>query len=299
MCIKGDVVEHKSIQPMKTIRRVLKKTIGVAMLLGAVMALAAYPAFAGVPLPVAVSIPPQACFVRHIGGTRVHVFVMLPSGANPATYEPKPRQLLLLSKTSAYFRIRVPFENAWMEKFTSVNPRMRVVDTTRGISERRLNDPHIWLAPALVKVQARTICKALSALDPSSGKFYEQNLARFEEKLSTLSKKIRTLFRDLKRRTIVVYHPCWGYFAQEFGLKQIAVQHEGKSPGASALAGLITAARKVHARCIFAQPQFDTRSARILAGQIGGKVVLIDPLAEAWERNLLDVAGRMAACLGK
>jgi zinc transport system substrate-binding protein len=120
---------------------------------------------------------------------------------------------------------------------------------------------------------------------------------RFEESLNTLSEKIQTLFRNLKRRTIFVYHPCWGYFAREFGLKQIAVQHEGKNPGASALAELITAARKTHAHCIFVQPQFDVRSARILAGQIGGKVVLIDPLAEIWERNLLKVAGRIADCL--
>jgi len=283
---------------MKVIRLVLRKTKAIILLLVAFMVLAISPVFA-LSLPVAVSIPPQAFFVRQIGGTRVHIFIMLPPGANPATYEPKPGELLRLSKTSAYFRIRVPFENAWIGKFISVNPKMWVVDTTRNISKRHLSDPHIWLAPTLVKIQVRTICKTLASLDPSSKKFYERNLARFEEKLNVLSKKIQTLFRELKCRTIIVYHPCWGYFAREFGLKQLAVQHEGKNPGASALAGLITTARKLHARCIFAQPQFDTRSACILAGQIGGKVVLIDPLAEAWERNLLEVADKIAVCLGK
>ncbi len=249
------------------------------------------------PIQVAVSIPPQAYFVKQIGGQRVRVTALLPPGANPATYEPKAKTLMTLSKEEIYFRIHVPFEDAWMEKFRAVNRRMVVVDTTKGIRKIH-HDPHIWLAPTMVERQARIICKALEKQDPSGKEFYEENLLDFKQKLSRLDNKIRNYLKNVKRKTFLVYHPCWGYFAKEFGLSQVALEREGKAPGAATLVRIIKMAHDKGIRCVFAQPQFDTRSARIVASQIHGRLVLIDPLAEDWDRNLLRVAEKIAHCLG-
>ncbi len=250
----------------------------------------------GAPIQVAVSIPPQAYFARQVGGERVHVVVLLPPGANPATFEPKAGTLIALSKARLFFRIHVPFENAWMDKFRAVNRKMVVVDTTKGI---RLsgNDPHIWLAPELVARQIKIIHDALETVDPAGKEMYERNYSRFRKRLKGLEKQIRTRLASVHRRVFLAYHPCWGYFAREFGLRQLTIEREGKAPGARSLTKIIQTARKYQLRCVFAQSQFDTRSARMIARQIGGKVVLIDPLSEAWDKNLLKVAAEIADCL--
>jgi len=249
------------------------------------------------PLHVAVSIPPQAFFVRQIGGDRVTVQVLLPPGANPATFEPKARALMELSKASLYFRIHVPFENAWMGKFRAVNGEMKVVDTTEGLKDLVKGDPHVWLSPELVKRQAVIIADALGTVDKGGKKNYEENLKRFLKRLDSLAREIGQRLRKVKRRVFLAYHPCWGYFAREFGLTQIAIEQEGKAPGAAYLSKVIRLARERHLRCVFAQPQFDTRSAEIVARQIHGRLVLLDPMAEDWEANLLKVAEKIGSCL--
>ncbi len=249
------------------------------------------------PIRVAVSIDPQAYFVQQIGGHRVYVIVVLPPGANPATFEPKARTLVALSKADLYFRIRVPFENAWMGKFIAVNPSMKVVDTTEGIRIVR-GDPHVWLSPQLVRRQARTICRALISLDPAGKKVYERHLLSFNRRIDSLKRAIRARFSGIRRKTFLVYHPCWGYFAREFGLKQVAIEREGKPPGAATMSTIIRLAQREGIHCIFVQPQFDSRSARVIAQQIQGRLVPLDPLSGDWSRNLLDVAGKIAACLG-
>ena len=254
---------------------------------------------AGSPFTVAVSIPPQAFFVKQIGGNRVKVQVLLPPGANPATYEPKAAALMALSRATLYFRIHVPFENAWIKKFCAVNRKMRVVDTTKGLNGLVKGDPHIWLSPSMVKHQAAIITRALAVTNPAGKPIYEKNLKRFGIKIDALTKEIKNRLGQLKRRTFLVYHPCWGYFAREFGLKQVAIEQDGKAPGAASLSRVIDLAKKKGILCIFAQPQFDTRSATIIARQIHGRLVLIDPMAEDWDKNLRTVADRIATCLGK
>ena len=110
---------------------------------------------------------PQKYFVQRVGGDLVQVQVMVPPGRSPAIYDPTPKQMAELSQAKAYFRIGVPFENAFLPKLRANYPRMKVVDTTKGVKFRYLHhedghehektghhqhakgspDPHIWLKP--------------------------------------------------------------------------------------------------------------------------------------------------------
>ena len=54
-------------------------------------------------LLAAVSIAPQAYFLKQIAGDRAEVVVMVPAGADAHTYEPRPRQLAELGKAAVYF----------------------------------------------------------------------------------------------------------------------------------------------------------------------------------------------------
>ena len=248
-------------------------------------------------LKVVVSILPQTYFVERIGGEHVEVKAMVEPGASPATYEPRPEQLVALSEADAYISIGVPFEKAWLGRIASANPDMRMVDTTKGIErmgEPQAPDPHIWLSPRLVRIQAQTICDALVALDPAHEADTRANLDGFISDIDTLDADIRKMLEGVKNRKFMVFHPSWGYFARDYGLEMIPIEIGGQEPSAAELAALIAEARGEDIRVIFAQPEFSTRSAETIAQEIGGKVLLISPLAPDWLDNLRRVAETFA-----
>ncbi|PKO21579.1 MAG: cation ABC transporter substrate-binding protein [Chloroflexi bacterium HGW-Chloroflexi-1] len=277
----------------------------------------------GGPLHVTVSILPQKYFLERIGGERVIVNVMTPPGASPHTYEPKPDQLVALSQAVAYFSIGVEFERAWLSRITAANNKMLMVDTAQGIEripmvahhdehtealtpaagdahqEGDNLDPHIWTSPELAKVQARTIYAALAQIDPTHQAAYQANLDRFIADIDRLETEIRATLSGAQNRKFMVFHPSWGYFARDFGLEQIPIEVGGQEPSAAELAALISEARANGIQVIFAQPEFSTRAAETIAREIGGQVLLIDPLAADWLGNLRQVADAFAGVLGK
>jgi zinc transport system substrate-binding protein len=95
----------------------------------------------------------------------------------------------------------------------------------------------------------------------------------------------------------MVFHPSWGYFARSYGLQQVPVEIEGKDPKPAQLKALIEHAKKKHINIIFAQPQFSSRSAKLVAKEIGGQVIFADPLASDWSGNLREVAQKFKAAL--
>jgi zinc transport system substrate-binding protein len=276
------------------------------------------PALAADPLPVFVSINPQKYFVQQIGKDLVSIQVLVPPGASPATYEPKPRQMADLSKTKTYFAIGVPFENAWLDKIAAANPDMTVVHTDDGIEkipmashrhdaegahheagthEHRVLDPHIWLSPPLVKIQAGTIMNTLQKLDPSHRAEYQNNYRQFVAQIDELHNELKMVFENEQGLQFMVFHPSWGYFAQAYGLRQMPVEIEGKDPKPAQLKALIEHAKEEGIKVIFVQPQFSTKSAQLVAREIGGQVAVANPLAGDWLANLRDVAQKFKAAL--
>jgi zinc transport system substrate-binding protein len=252
-------------------------------------------AVAAAPLPVFVSILPQKQMVQQIGGDWVDVRVMVPPGADPHTYEPRPTQMVALAKTRIYFSVGVPFENSWLPKFAAINHRMEIVATDLGIAKMPMTlddhdgepyaqdpsrlDPHIWLSPPLIKIMARNIHDALVKADPAHAGQYDRHYAIFLHDLDLLDQRIRHLLADEKGSRFMVFHPSWGYFAQAYGLIQVPIEVEGKAPKPAQLQRLIREARSENIKVIFTQPQFSVRSAQMIAEAIGARVITADPLA--------------------
>ncbi len=283
------------------------------------------PGFAADRTSVFVSIVPQKFFVQQIGKDLVDVHVMVRPGASPAVYEPKPRQMADLSKAKVYFAIGVPFESTWLKKITAANSKMKVVHTDHGVEkipmavphhhdeegerkkeaehhhgrdpESGIVDPHIWLSPPLVKIQAHAILAALRDIDPAHGAVYEANYHQFVSEIDDLDARLRALFEGRRGRKFMVFHPSWGYFARAYGLEQIPIEIEGKSPKPAQLKELIEHARENDVKIVFVQPQFSTKNAELVAREIGGQVAFADPLAEDWTANLLEVAEKFKAAL--
>lgn len=268
-----------------------------------------------------VSIPPQKYFVKKIGGDLVDVSVLVAPGTDPHTYEPKPRQMAELAKSTVYFAVGIDFEKAWMEKISATNPHMRIVQTDEGIEKRSMADhhhahekgyqdahgkhkqdldegaldPHVWLSPPLVKIQAKNIARGLIAVDPANRTRYEENFAAFLREIAVLDAELKSIFAASRGSRFMVFHPSWGYFAQVYGLEQVPIEIEGKDPKPAQLKKLIDHAREEDIEVIFVQPQFSLKSAEMVAREIRGQVVSVDPLAENWAENLREVGRRFKA----
>jgi zinc transport system substrate-binding protein len=244
---------------------------------------------------VAVTILPQAGFVEAIGGDKVEVVVMVPPGASPHTYEVTPDQMTKLSKAKMYAKVGSPveFELAWMDKLIAVNESMLVVDCSRGIKfmasadpDEPGQDPHIWLSVKNAKVMVQNICDGLVQVDAANKSYYEENCAEYLDELTKLDDDLAKDLSDVKNRNFIVFHPAFGYFASDYNLKQIAVEQGGKEPDADYLIRLIEEAKEHGIRVVFVSPQYSTNSAEVIAKEIGGKVVIIDPLAKDFIDNM-------------
>ena len=257
---------------------------------------------------VFVSIVPQQYFLEKIAGEQVRVHVMVSPGASPHTYEPKPGQMRTLAGAVAYFSIGVTFEDAWLDKIRSASPDMKIIHTDRGIKKREINeghgnshdhshghshghghaDPHIWLSPPLVMLQARNILEGLIMIDPDNRKEYQANYQTFIREIAELDVFLQNRLTPGTR--FMVYHPSWGYFADAYGLIQIPIEVEGKAPKARQMQEVIRHAREKNIDSILVQPQFSTRDAETIAREIDGKTMIADPLAANWAENLKAVA---------
>ncbi len=250
-------------------------------------------------IKIAVSILPQEFFVKKIAGDLADVEVMVKPGASPATYSVKPSQLKALKDTKVYFAIGVPFEKAWLERFQSVNPSLKIVDSGKYIKRVPMQDeeekhtgldPHIWLSPPLVILQARAIAETLSKIDPANASKYIKNYQKFVSQTASLDAELLEKSKDIKQKEFIVFHPSFGYFARAYGLKQIAIEKEGKEPTLKYIQKIIEFAKKRGIKKVFVEPQFSHKSAKYIAKQIKGEVIIVDPLAYDWDKNIKRIA---------
>jgi zinc transport system substrate-binding protein len=275
-------------------------------------AAAASPGETGPRRQVAVAILPMKYFVERVGGNLVDVTVLVGPGQEPHTYEPTMKQMSALEDARLYFTLGLPFEQRLVDKLKATARQLTVVDVRQGLPLRRLTpqevgsggggepgeragepDPHVWLNPRLVKVIAATIASALTKADPAHAEEYAKNLRAFQADLDRVDAKLTEVLAPLKGKEFLVFHPAFGYFADAYGLVQVAVEVEGKEPSAKQLAELIDTGRQRHVRVVFVQKQFSPRSADAVAQALGAVVVPLDPLAYDYLGNLEVMAGEL------
>lgn len=260
--------------------------------------------FAATPeLTVSVPLAPYAKIVNKVAGDLVDVVTLVPKNANPHTFEPKPDILKKFSGVSLYFGDGSGLDNAWRPRFLGVNPNVKVVDISEGVSfiaEEHSHeeahgekhgeelDPHLWNSPRTAILLASNVCRALVAADAPHAGTYRANLEKFSKELSELDVRFADALRELpeERRTFIVFHPSYGYLARDYGLKQIAVEMDGKEPKPRDMRNLVTAAKKNHVKTVFVQPQFSRRAAESLSKEIGANILSIDPLAYDFDGEL-------------
>jgi zinc transport system substrate-binding protein len=274
---------------------------------------AAGPDGASSKIVVATSIPPHAWLIDQIGGEYVEVHTVLRPGESPTTHQPSDAQVSRVLSGRVFFRCGVPFESgAW---FRAIAGRLEVVDLRDGVATRTMDthahggdaigndphhlqdavDPHIWLSPRRLMIQARLVAETLRQLDPDHAKDYEARLTELTNELEELDAWIEATLAPYRGRAFVVFHPSWGYFADDYGLRQLAIETEGKEPSDAELTRFQEETAALEISVIYVQPQIAGKSARAIAGAIGARLETLDPLAPDIIANLRRTTGMIVA----
>jgi zinc transport system substrate-binding protein len=268
----------------------------------------------GEKLKVLVSIEPHAYFVERITGDRAEIVVLVPPGKEPVTFTPSPAEMTRVASCHLYFRTHVPIEESLLSKIRTLAPQLKILDTCRAIDMRTMEshahsghdhdhdghhhahgdpmgkDPHVWLDPQLAVKQTEVMLEALENADAKNASYYRKRHEELVGDLESLDEELQKALAPYEGRSLYVFHPAFGYFCDAYGLKQVAIEIEGKSPKAQQIAEWISRAREEKVRVIFVQPQFDRSAAERIAEAIDGVCLPLDPLARDYVANLKKIA---------
>ena len=260
--------------------------------------------FADGPLRVVTSIAPLAMIVSQLGGDRVLAHSILPPGADPHVFEPRPSDAKDVREAGLVVLLGSAIDD-WLGGGIPVSADTSVVrlapdeggaahhdhgghlddDQGRHGDDDREHDPHVWLDPVWVRDRALpALHRAFVAADPEGAPRYGVAARAMAEDLTNLEDDIREMLVKAPVRVFFAWHPAWGHFAHRFGLRSAGVvgEGEGREPSLRAMVDAVSAARASGVRAVLVEPQVDPRPARVLAAELGVAVVTVDPLGDAW-----------------
>ncbi len=259
-----------------------------------------------------VSIPPQKYLLERLVGERMEVVCMVEQSANPETFEPTMSQLAAVENSLAYFKIgNMGFEDALSERL-SKNGKIRLFDTAKGIDfirgtheqhddNERIGehtsgehhheiDPHVWSSVGNCIIIARNMLSALTEIDPKNTTFYQKNFEQLHTDLKQLDDSIRTMLAPYKGTTFIVWHPSLSYFARDYSLKQISIEHEGKESSIKGFRAKLDKTESSGAHVFFYQQEYDSRQMSDIASELHLRLVQINPMNADVHKELLSTA---------
>lgn len=262
---------------------------------------------------ITVSIIPQKYFVERIAGDNFRINVMVPSGSSPETYEPAPMQMQDVANSLIYFRIGfLEFEQTVLRNIGSRNNELQIVNTAGGVDLIAAEtvdhgdhvhhygvDPHIWVSVPAVKIQLANMLEAIVNADPENEEYYLDNYSGFVDEMELLHDALKQKFSNVRRNSFLVFHPAMGYFARDYGLAQLSIEYEGKSPAAAHMKRIVDLARENGLTDVFIQMEFERENAMTVARELGGDIIAIDPLAADWLENMKEMAEKIHEVLIK
>ena len=248
-------------------------------------------------------------FTQNIGNEMIDVDLLVPMGVDPHDWEPTIRDTERLQKSDMIIINGIGYEH-WIGSLELTGIAGILVDTSNGIStldsikydeekhddhakedghdehteEDEHNhgalDPHIWLNPVYAQLQVKNIANALSNSDPTNKNYYQSNAAIYNQELNLLDTKIRTELSGCKT-DFITFHDAFSYFSEEYGLTQHTIISSTDSHGEvtlQTLENIISLARELNIKVIFAEESTSTKTSQVIADEIGGKVLVLSPL---------------------
>ena len=236
-----------------------------------------------------VTITPMQSIIEEITAGDFDIEVIVPKGASPETFEPTPKQVTSFSDAELIFSTGIiDFEQSLVER---IDGDAEVVNLSNGIEliagscshgnhkHKHGVDPHIWTSPRALRTMVTNAHKAIMAHYPDSVKYTEAT-GRLLERIDALDTYCATRIKAEGVEAMMIYHPAYTYYARDYGIEQIAVEHDGKEPSLRQTTALIEKAKEHGVKAILRQPQYSEDKVRAIANDAGAEIITTDPLAE-------------------
>ena len=224
-------------------------------------------------------------FTKAVGGEKVDVSIIIPSGVEPHDWEPTVQDIENLKKANMIIINGAGLE-PWISKIVSENPNMIIVDSSKNIQLMKnegngMTDPHIWLDPILAKIQVQNIADGLIKIDPKNADYYQQNANQYKAQLDLLDGKIRTDLTTCNKKDFLAFHDAFSYFSKEYGLNQNTIVgglNPEAEPTAKTLEEMTQKAENLGINVVFTEEAVNPQISKVIADEIHGKVLVLSPL---------------------
>ena len=272
---------------------------------------------------VTVSVPPLAYFAQEIGGDSVEVSVLMGAGADPETFQPGMNAMRALNSSQLFLTTGVlPFEQSMLTNLRANTPDLPVVDAGKGITylygthenchDHSHNhataaahssgdngtgapDPHIWSSVRNGKVIAANTLRALVAAAPSHKAYYTERYARLVARLDSLDSAIAAQLASTRGGAFVIWHPSLSYFANDYGLEQVAFNVEGKETSSLQLRRQLDAAAEERPLAFFVPEGLAPERVKSIADHLGLPPTPLNLLSADWEGQMRTVGNALTS----
>ncbi len=244
---------------------------------------------------ITVTIEPLRFFTEQIAKEKFRVQTMVTAGNSPETYEPTARQMIDVSESAIYIKVgNLGFETSWLQRISENAKSMKIVDTSKGIkklaSDKGYDDPHTWMSTKNARIIARNIYEALCEASAEDSAYFNANYKALQKQIDDVDNAIKSEMKGKSGKSFIVYHPILTYFASEYGLRQIALEHEGHEPSANQMKATLYKAKSMDAKTFFTQKEFANNGVETVAKSIGITTSAINPLGHDWPSNMKEIS---------
>lgn len=236
-------------------------------------------------LGIVATIYPLGDWAREIGAPYVDVRVLLKPGSDPHTYEPTPQDSILISQSKLLFSVGLGLDdwvNGLAQAAGAQAPRVVKLGDALPADKVVRGDPHVWLEPDLAVFMVQKMAAAMMEADPQHAAYFRGTSQRYVARLRALDRQAIARLSKLPVKAVVIDHPAFGYLFRRCGIRVLGVIEEspGKEPTSDQLAELVNKMRAAGDKTIFVEPQFSSKPAQVLAREVGGRLVTLDPLGD-------------------
>jgi ABC-type Zn uptake system ZnuABC Zn-binding protein ZnuA len=228
-------------------------------------------------IEVVATTPVVADLVRQVGGERADVQALLPRGADPHGYEPRPSDVREVSRAALVVRSGGEIDEWMSDVLDSAGggaTEVTLIDSVRKLDA----DPHWWQDPRNAMAAVATIQRALVAADLGGGTGYERRARRYTERLRALDRSIADCVARIPptERKLVTTHDALGYYARRYGLELIGALIPSRSsraqPSAREVERLVDQIERERVKAIFPESALNSRLEGAVARESGAEV---------------------------
>jgi zinc transport system substrate-binding protein len=168
-------------------------------------------------------------------------------------------------------------------------------------------DMHIWLDPLNAISIGHAVATRLAELDPERADHYRQNAGKLEKRLRELDARTRQALAPARNQPYVVFHDAYHYFEHRYDLHAAGTLtvSPDRPPGARQVAEIRERIQTRGVRCVFREPQFESRLIATLVRGTPATIGVLDPMGaeltpgpDAYFQLIENLAASLLRCLG-